>query len=141
MAPELLMRQEYGVGVDWWTLGCLLFEMVTGNSPFADRGLQKLVEDVTTTDPYIPRRISPDCTRLIRGLMNRDASLRLNGLTMRAEPFYHSFDWGSLLRKEIPAPYLPTEEDSEADVAPNAEQCARLQVGAYKPGTLCQRFV
>eukprot|EP00967_Tisochrysis_lutea_P149970 scaffold289291_cov30-Tisochrysis_lutea.AAC.2 len=66
--------------------------------------------------------------------MKRDASLRLNGLTMRAEPFYQGFDWDALLRKEIPAPFLPTAGDAEDDLAPNAEQCARLQVGAHAVG-------
>ena len=33
-APELLRKQPHGAPVDWWALGCLLLEMVTGHSPF-----------------------------------------------------------------------------------------------------------
>ena len=33
-APELMRKQPHGVAVDWWALGCLLLEMVTGHSPF-----------------------------------------------------------------------------------------------------------
>jgi serine/threonine-protein kinase Psk1 len=31
MAPEILMEQHYGKGVDWWSLGILLFEMIVGH--------------------------------------------------------------------------------------------------------------
>ena len=30
LAPEIWMRKTYGFEVDWWSLGCVLFEMVCG---------------------------------------------------------------------------------------------------------------
>jgi serine/threonine protein kinase len=34
MAPEQLQKAEYGVEVDWWALGALVWEMCTGENPF-----------------------------------------------------------------------------------------------------------
>ncbi len=34
MAPEVLNRQGYGKAVDWWTLGCIIVEMISGYPPF-----------------------------------------------------------------------------------------------------------
>ena len=34
LAPEVLLKKGYGKAVDWWTLGCIIIEMVTGNPPF-----------------------------------------------------------------------------------------------------------
>ena len=34
MAPEQLQKTEYGVEVDWWALGALVWEMCTGENPF-----------------------------------------------------------------------------------------------------------
>ena len=37
IAPEIILNMGYGMSVDWWALGVLVFEMVVGNPPFQDR--------------------------------------------------------------------------------------------------------
>lgn len=34
LAPEIIKKSGHGVDVDWWCLGCLIHEMVTGFPPF-----------------------------------------------------------------------------------------------------------
>lgn len=34
MAPEIIKRQGHGKAVDYWALGCMIFEMITNTSPF-----------------------------------------------------------------------------------------------------------
>lgn len=34
LAPEILLKQGHGKPVDWWTLGCIIFEMITGWPPY-----------------------------------------------------------------------------------------------------------
>lgn len=34
LAPEVLQKIGYGKSVDWWTLGCIIVEMVTGYPPY-----------------------------------------------------------------------------------------------------------
>ena len=34
MAPELLKKEGYSKSIDWWCLGCMIYEMVTGLPPF-----------------------------------------------------------------------------------------------------------
>ncbi|XP_057695134.1 rhodopsin kinase grk7-b [Corythoichthys intestinalis] len=36
MAPEILMQQNYSTSVDWWALGCSIYEMVAARLPFRD---------------------------------------------------------------------------------------------------------
>jgi len=33
IAPEVLLNKGHGKGVDWWTLGILLYEMMAGQPP------------------------------------------------------------------------------------------------------------
>ncbi|XP_069798071.1 G protein-coupled receptor kinase 5-like isoform X7 [Narcine bancroftii] len=37
MAPEVINNERYSFSPDWWGLGCLLYEMIRGQSPFRKR--------------------------------------------------------------------------------------------------------
>lgn len=36
-APEVVQNERYTFSPDWWALGCLLYEMIEGQSPFQQR--------------------------------------------------------------------------------------------------------
>ena len=42
LAPEILDMRGHSFGVDWWTLGILLYEMATGRPPFLNKSHHKL---------------------------------------------------------------------------------------------------
>lgn len=45
-APEIFYHQGYGVGVDYWALGCLIYEMLCGYPPFDDSNFLKIIEQI-----------------------------------------------------------------------------------------------
>ncbi|KAM9318655.1 rhodopsin kinase grk7-b [Pholidichthys leucotaenia] len=47
MAPEVLRQEYYCVSVDWWALGCSIYEMVAGRLPFKDFREKVQNEEVT----------------------------------------------------------------------------------------------
>lgn len=36
-APEVVKNERYTFSPDWWALGCLMYEMIEGQSPFQQR--------------------------------------------------------------------------------------------------------
>ena len=34
LAPEILFEKDYGIEVDWWSLGMIIYEMLSGYLPF-----------------------------------------------------------------------------------------------------------
>lgn len=111
LAPELLLGQGYTKSVDWWTLGVLFYEMLTGLPPFYDQNINtmyhKIVKDPLTFPPDMDR----EAKSLITGLLQRDPTRRLgaNGASeIKAHPFFHQIDWKFLLNKKYAAPFLPS---------------------------------
>jgi serum/glucocorticoid-regulated kinase 2 len=46
LAPEILENKGHGKAVDWWALGTLLFEMMTGLPPFFDTNVQRMYHKI-----------------------------------------------------------------------------------------------
>lgn len=53
LAPEIIRKLGHGTEVDWWCLGCLIYEMVTGFPPFHHENRMKLFEDIVYAQPDV----------------------------------------------------------------------------------------
>lgn len=49
LAPEVLLKSGHGKPVDWWTLGCLIYELLTGLPPFYSNDRKQLFDSIKTT--------------------------------------------------------------------------------------------
>jgi len=47
IAPEVIFGQGYGFGVDWWSMGVILYEMLIGATPFQSTTVQALFDEIT----------------------------------------------------------------------------------------------
>ena len=71
LAPEILNRQGHGRAVDWWSLGALLYEMLTGLPPFYCRDREKLFEKIRSAQLSYPRYLSELAKAILKGLLTR----------------------------------------------------------------------
>lgn len=80
-APEVLNNQRYTLSPDYWGLGCLLYEMIAGQSPFRGRKEKVKREEVDrrvleTEEVYSPKfsEEAKSICKMVRGLKGRVAA-------------------------------------------------------------------
>ncbi|GFT19125.1 ribosomal protein S6 kinase beta-1 [Nephila pilipes] len=121
MAPEILTHSGHGKAVDWWSLGALMYDMLTGCPPFQGENRKKTIEKILKHKLAFPPYISEEAKDLIRKLMRRPVNQRLGSGPDDAEPikkhpFFQIVNWDDLLAKKIEPPYKP-KLISEDDVS------------------------
>ncbi|KAJ3991585.1 kinase-like domain-containing protein [Lentinula boryana] len=120
IAPELLESQGYTKTVDWWTLGVLLYEMMTGLPPFYDENVNTMYQRILTDPLVFPPDIPSEARSVMTCLLQRDPAKRLGangGEEIKRHPFFAKYiDWERLIKKGYPPPFKPSVE-SVLDVA------------------------
>jgi len=116
LAPEILEGKSYGTGVDWWSFGTLVFEMLSGLPPFYSEDVQEMYTKILTAEIEYPDEIPEDAKDLLSKLLERNPDSRLSDPSeMKRHPFYASIDWDKLIKKEIVPPFIP-ETSGEDDL-------------------------
>ncbi|KAI3406842.2 YPK2 [Candida oxycetoniae] len=113
LAPELLLNQGYTRSVDWWTLGTLLYEMLTGLPPFYDSDsatmYKKILQNPLRFPPFLE---NTDAQDLLIKLLQKDPSQRLSDAQeIKNHPFFKDIDWNKLLNKSYLPPFKPNVEN------------------------------
>ncbi|KAI3625836.1 hypothetical protein CBS9595_001197 [Malassezia furfur] len=113
LAPELLLGRGYTKSVDWWTLGVLLYEMLTGLPPFYSEDVSEMYRKILHDPLTFPPEVQPDARDLLTRLLHREASERLGygphgAAEIKSHPFFTKhIDWALLLAKKVQPPYKP----------------------------------
>ncbi|KAG0365124.1 AGC protein kinase Gad8 [Gamsiella multidivaricata] len=111
LAPELLLGQGYTKTVDWWTLGVLLYEMLTGLPPFYDENIHEMYRKILQDELRFPDEVSPDARSLLTALLTRDPNQRLgnNGSSaIKQHSFFKPISFPHLMAKRIHPPFKPS---------------------------------
>ena len=122
IAPEVTAAEGYGKAVDLWSAGILLYEMLTGFTPYYDTGgsVIKIYEQIMTSRLKFPAEIQPRSAMasFISALLFINPTKRLgcggNGFQdIRNHAWFNKpgkdkFDWGKLERLEMIPPCVPT---------------------------------
>lgn len=111
LAPEVLLGKGYNKSVDWWTLGILIFEMLTGLPPFYDENINEMYKKTLVQDLIIPDDLNPEAKDILEKVLGyfllfklivKDPANRLgvNGPSeIKSHPFFADIDWIKLISK------------------------------------------
>jgi len=118
MAPEIVKYLPYDQGVDWWAVGVMIFEMITGNLPFDcddeeeysdEDSVGDILDDkILYEDVDFPEHMSPAAVSIVDQLLMKNPAQRLGSSgsvdAVRQHPFFKGIDWQALQEKRVKPP-------------------------------------
>ncbi|KJE95183.1 AGC/AKT protein kinase, variant [Capsaspora owczarzaki ATCC 30864] len=113
LAPEVLKGQGYSRSVDWWSLGVLLYEMLTGLPPFYSENTNLMYKKILYSDiNFPPNAVSEVGQDILRGFLKRNPEERLgagpdDAVPIKAHPFFAEIDFDMLVSKKLLPPFKP----------------------------------
>lgn len=101
MAPELFQEGGvYSFASDFWSLGCVLYELATGKPPFSANGLKELINEILESSLEKVEGFSPEFQDLLEKLLEKDPLRRISWELLRKHPFWE---------EELPKRHLPRQ--------------------------------
>ncbi|KAK0729028.1 kinase-like domain-containing protein [Apiosordaria backusii] len=119
MAPEVIQGKKYGKAVDWWSLGALGFDLMTGNPPFRGPNNKKIQDNIVKQKLVLPYFLGPDAKDLLTRLLRKDPAKRLGSNmpkdleTIKKHRFFRKINWKALEARELQPPIQPMITDPE----------------------------
>jgi protein kinase A len=118
LAPEIILSHGYDKSVDNWSFGVLVFEMITGYSPFYEPNIDQMsvfkrILNGAYSFPSSPSfEVSVEVTDLIKKILVLNPSFRLGSLAggnydIREHPWLENFPTSQMITKQIKAPWKP----------------------------------
>lgn len=126
MAPEILLSKGHNKNADWWSIGILLYEMLSGKPPFTHASRKKLQEKIIKEKLKLLPRLSSEAHSLLKGLLQKDPCQRLgsgpNGADgVKSHKWFRTINWKKLEARELLPKFRP--DVSGKDCTANFDRC------------------
>ena len=112
LAPEILMKRGYDKAVDWWSLGCVLYEMLYCRLPFKFKKGQKINLSMYKEKITFDKKISEEAQDLIKKLLIFYPKLLLGsgadgGEKIKSHNFFKNINWQDVWDRKLTPPFVP----------------------------------
>ena len=106
-APEILFENEYGIEVDWWFFGVLLYEMLSGYLPFRIIQGDKITKNIYNQKIKLFEHFSNAAKDLILKLLEYNPKKRIKYKEIIKHSFFKDINWDKIKNKQITPPFIP----------------------------------
>ncbi|XP_028331222.1 cGMP-dependent protein kinase 1-like isoform X2 [Gouania willdenowi] len=114
VAPEIILNKGHDVSADYWSLGILMFELLTGSPPFSGSDPMKTYNIILRGIDMIefPPKITKNAANLIKKLCRDSPSERLGNLKngvkdIQKHKWFEDFNWEGLKKMTLTPPIIP----------------------------------
>ncbi|XP_046673106.1 cGMP-dependent protein kinase, isozyme 2 forms cD5/T2 isoform X1 [Homalodisca vitripennis] len=114
VAPEVILNRGHDISADYWSLGVLMYELLTGTPPFTGADPMKTYNIILKGIDAIefPRNITRNATVLIKKLCRDNPAERLGyqkgGISeIQKHKWFDGFNWEGLRNRTLIPPILP----------------------------------
>ncbi|XP_078019355.1 cGMP-dependent protein kinase 1 isoform X2 [Epinephelus lanceolatus] len=114
VAPEIILNKGHDVSADYWSLGILMYELLTGSPPFSGPDPMKTYNIILRGIDMIefPKKITKNAANLIKKLCRDNPSERLGNLKngvkdIQKHKWFEGFNWEGLRKGTLTPPITP----------------------------------
>lgn len=127
MAPEVIEGAENTKSLDFWSLGVIVYEFLTGGLPFQAPTPMEVFNRIKVRDikyPPVGRgedQMSPEAHDFIDRLLTMDPKKRLGYQSIaevKEHAFFKGLEWDKIMQMD--APFKPAGRDQDATYFPKA---------------------
>lgn len=131
MAPEVICRQQHSYVSDYFSLGVILFELMTGKRPYTGRNRKEIREKILEKQAKVSEKLlnsswSPESIEFCNKLLKRKPHSRLgaNGVEeVRAHSWFKDVNFPAVSNFQVIPEFCPTGDQNFCDESPGALQC------------------
>jgi len=128
VSPEVLADEEVGPPVDLWALGCIVYQMLTGQPPFTAKNDYLIFEQIRSLNVHYPPSMPSEAADLVRRLLVHSPQARLGAgnpdsgndfSVLKSHPFFANIDFAAIFTQEVPMPQnVPIQAPSSPSLKP-----------------------